>query len=107
MDERSNEDTFAPTEDTTYCRCCGGKADLDTFCMQCKHPYNDWCARGDGHCPNCGYMIDDEGKCGHCKHQRTRENTETARLTHCNYCGFMIGTDGVCMRKDSHMELPV
>jgi hypothetical protein len=70
--ERNNEDTFAPVEDTNYCRCCGGKAEMDSFCLQCHHPYNEWCARGDGHCPSCGYLVDNEGKCNHCEHRRTK-----------------------------------
>ena len=101
MDERSNEDTFAPIEDTTYCRCCGGKAEMDTFCLQCQHKYNEWCARGNGHCPNCGYMVDDAGKCSRCNHQRTQENSQI-RPTHCSYCGCMMDTEGACTRKLSH-----
>ncbi len=92
---------------TLDCQCCKGKTAPDAYCIVCHHPYNEWCARGDGRCPNCGYVIDNEGKCDLCKHQRTRENTKTIRPTHCNYCGFMIGTDGICMRKDVHRELLV
>ncbi|KKK87342.1 hypothetical protein LCGC14_2754190 [marine sediment metagenome] len=102
IDEFSSEDTSAPIEDTTYCRCCGGKAEMDTFCLQCHHRYNEWCARGDGRCPNCGYVIDNEGKCGRCGHQRTKENTRAIKSTNCDYCGSMLDVDGSCIRSKSH-----
>jgi len=107
LPERGNEDDFAPTEDTTYCRCCGGKAEMDAFCLQCHHKYDEWCARGDGKCPNCGYMVDDEGKCSHCGHQRTKENTQVIKATHCNYCGFMLDMDGTCIKDRSHEQVAV
>ena len=107
IDEFSNEDAFAPIEDTTYCKCCGGKAEMDTFCLRCHHKYNEWCARGDGRCPNCGYVIDDEGKCSRCEHTRTRSNSPSIRPTNCAYCGCMLDVDGTCIRDKSHGQVKV
>ena len=105
IDEFSNEDAFAPIEDTSHCRCCGRKVEPDAFCLQCHHTYNEWCARGDGHCPNCGYVVNNKGKCSRCNHQRTKENTQAVRLTNCTYCGCMLDTEGVCMRSASHGQV--
>jgi len=105
IDEFSNEDTFAPVEDTNQCTCCGGKAEPDAFCLQCHHKYNEWCARGDSHCPNCGYVIGDDGKCDRCGHQRTKENTPAIRSPNCDYCGCMLDIKGICMRSKSHGQV--
>lgn len=107
LPERGNEDDLAPTEDTTYCRCCGGKAEMDAFCLNCHHQYNEWCARGDGKCANCRNLIDNEGKCDRCGHQRTKENTQVARSAHCDYCGAMLDMEGICGRIKSHRQLEV
>ncbi len=104
-DERNNEDNLAPMEDTTYCRCCGGKAEMDAFCLQCHHQYNEWCAQGDGKCINCGCMVDDEGKCTRCNYIRTRDDGPTVRPTHCTYCGFLLDVDGSCIRSKSHGQV--
>lgn len=68
--------------DSMHCQCCGGKTP-EGYCITCHHTFNDWCARGDGKCGNCGGLLDDDGKCdttlpgagGKCGWQRTRENS--------------------------------
>ena len=75
------------------CRCCGEETNIEAFCWTCRHQYDDWCAKGDGKCKNCGGLLDDEGKCGtkllsgeKCEWQRTRENSDPANKL-CISCG--------------------
>ncbi|KKL96769.1 hypothetical protein LCGC14_1841170 [marine sediment metagenome] len=84
------------------CQCCGGQTASDAYCLQCHHQYNEWCARGDGKCINCGSMVDNEGKCNRCGHVRTRDDAPVHKPTNCAYCGFMLDVDGTCIRNKSH-----